>query len=400
MTTINIVSLTHSEDFDGIGSQAIIHRYFSVLKKLTPKKFGFPADTQVNLTLLQTDYQDYLFYWAAFITGFKLKSSISIDDFESVWISTFLQLHYVDTIEDLEKSYKMVSEASKKRILEGERIWKEIDLLIITDIGYNKVFTSLFPFLEKYSIPFVYFDHHNHDEKTIKFYREHCKDQIIDTKKCATQIVHEYFLPNDAISKHISDIGADTDFSKYELPYSKEIMSVISFYRSEWDQLEEIIKNYSKGLFFTEDLLEKYKSIITWEDAEFDELIDSLLSTKHTFSNENTIYFIIGVSNLRAGRSTNRLEQARKHSELGNKINMDLPEPLIVLTIDRKTLNSNIRSKTLDVHKIAEHFGGGGHTHRAGFRFPQHLVKNSTSNKFVPQDIDLDKLFEAISQVL
>jgi oligoribonuclease NrnB/cAMP/cGMP phosphodiesterase (DHH superfamily) len=400
MSPFTIVSLTHSDDFDGIGSQAIIHRYFSVLKKPLPKQFANTPVDSIDLILLQTDYQDYLFYWAAFIVGYKQKLSKQPLNFEKEWIKTVLELHNVQTKEELISNFNTVSDAAKKRILDMSKRWKEIDLIIITDIGYNKIFTSLLPMIEKQSIPFAYFDHHNHDLKSKNFYKKHCAVQIINTKKCGTQIVQEFFLQDDLISQKISDIGVDTDFSKYELSNSRKIMSLISYYRKDWDYLRKIVENYASGEFFDNNMEKDYQDVKKWEDSEFRHMKKGILEATYTFPDGKLVHFIVGVSNLRAGRSMSRLEEALKDKALNHPSKLVSEHPLITLTIDRTQLNSNIHSQLIDVHKIAEYFGGGGHTHRAGFIFPPNLIIKGNIKDFNSEDINLQKFFKIISDFI
>ena len=81
----------------------------------------------------------------------------------------------------------------------------------------------------------------------------------------------------------ILKLGIDTDFSKYEMKNSREIMSVISYYRNDWDVLKKIVFSYSNGIYFTDDMMQKYHTIKIWEDSEFENMVKTLLLTNHAF---------------------------------------------------------------------------------------------------------------------
>jgi oligoribonuclease NrnB/cAMP/cGMP phosphodiesterase (DHH superfamily) len=401
MCAFTILSLTHSDDFDGIGSQAIIHRYFSVLKKPIPTEFHDKPNELVSLKLFQSDYQDYMFYWAAIITGFKQKTSNIPLNFEKIWKKTYLELHQVQSDKELVENFSMVSKAAKKRILDNSSLWKSVDLVIITDIGINEVYREmLLDLIKKNDIPFAYFDHHKHSQDAQEFYKKHSKKYVINSSKftCATRIVHDFFLPNDEISQNIAKLGFNTDHEKCTMPDSKEIMTVISYYRKDGNKLNEIVEKYSNAVNFDEQLKKIYIPIKIWEDAEFDKIKSTLLLTKHRFSDGTLIHFLIGVSELRAGRLMDRLEDARYQSQLEILNPLSSDDKLVLLAIDRNELNSNIHSKSLDVQKVAEHFGGGGHWDRAGFRFPPKLISKEKRKNFIPHDIDLKEFFKEFAQ--
>jgi oligoribonuclease NrnB/cAMP/cGMP phosphodiesterase (DHH superfamily) len=398
MNPTTVVSLSHSDDFDGIGSQAIIYRYFNELKKPIPAIFGNFKNVLVNLVLLQTDYQDYLFYWAAIIAGITIKTEKTHLEFEKIWESTYLKLHNVENITDLKNNYNLVSQESKERILKDVDLWKNIDLVILSDIGYNKTFKSLFGLLKDIELPLAYFDHHNHDEETREFFSKFCKVYFVDTDRCATQIVHDFFLPDDKISQNISKLGYDTDFSKYSVPNSKAIMSVISYFRKDFNKLSNIVKNYASGINFDESLKKEYELIANWENAQVEEMLNALKQFEKKTSNGKHIMIVFGISSLRSGRSMNRLEEICSNDWVkSQKPNID---DLLLFTIDQTSMNTNIKSDSINVHKIAEHFGGGGHINRAGFRFPPVFIKNKGLDSYTFNDLKLNEFIDEVKEFL
>lgn len=398
MSPIKIVSLSHSDDFDGIGSQAIIYRYFIEMHNPIPKEFGSFPEEEIELILLQTDYSDYLYYWAAILAGLEQKTLKLSFDFEALWDSMILTLFNVGDHYELKAENATVSSSSKERIFEDTQLWMNIDFLILSDIGYNKTFKTLLPWLKKWDLPIAYFDHHNHDEETRKFFSQYCRIYNIDTKRCATQIVSDFFLPNDSISQYISNLGADTDFNKFEMKDSREIMSVISHYRKNFGKLNEIVKQYARGTNFDSNLELVFQQVEKWENLQVAEMKKTLKKIVIKNQNAEDIQVIMGISKMRSGRSMHRLDdiynQKWLHAE-NPKINT-----LILFTIDQKSLNTNINSETENVHKIAEHFGGGGHINRAGFRFPYSLMKRNGLSEYTFEDLKIDEFLEELRRIL
>ncbi len=182
--------------------------------------------------------ETYLLYWAAIIAGTTQRIQCKIVNFEKIWESVILKLHNVRTMEELREKYADVSPESKKQILNNTELWKSIDLLILSDIGYNKTFKTLFSDLKQWDIPIAYFDHHTHDMETQEFFSKYCRVYIVDKNRCATQIVHEFFLPEDNISLFISNLGADTDFNGFQMEYSQEIMAIIQLLSKKFCEIK------------------------------------------------------------------------------------------------------------------------------------------------------------------
>ena len=396
MSPLNIVSLSHSDDFDGIGSQAILHRYFVELKKPIPERFGDFSDKEVRIHFFQADYQDYLFYWAAIIAGFKTKNSINPEDFSLELRSTTLKLHNASDMDELRRKFKTTGDVARNRIYLSEEIWKNMDLLILSDIGYNKTFKPLFRMLEELNIPIVYFDHHEHDEDTTRFLSKYCRVYEINEALCTTQLVHRFFLLGDKTSKFIGDLGADTDFEKYEMRTSKEIMSLISYYRKNPCMLHKIIENYSLGINLDSYLKQEYNTINKWETEAAKRMLDSIREIPLFINEKKHVRVFLGISSLRSGRSMKHLYTAVKNGMFSGKPG----ETILLLTIDEQSLNTNIKSDHVDVHKIAEHFGGGGHKKRAGFRFPSIHVKNGEITHITLDDLRLEEFLEEFKKFL
>ncbi len=73
---------------------------------------------------------------------------------------------------------------------------------------------------------------------------------------------------------------------------------------------------------------------------------------------------------------------------------------LLLFTIDQKSMNTNINSENTNVHEIAEHFGGGGHFDRAGFRFPSSYMKRTGLSEYTFEDLKIDEFLEEVKSIL
>ncbi|MFX0049019.1 MAG: DHH family phosphoesterase, partial [Candidatus Hermodarchaeota archaeon] len=144
--------MTHEHDLDGLGSQAIIQRYFNLSSEDRNKEI--------------------IYYFA----------------------------DYTDFVEKINK------------ILSKEPIPSH---LIISDIGFNDSFKETFSYFKvavKKGCQICWFDHHIVDESIKKELSSLIHLYINDTEKCAAQIVKDYYIKNDPVASKIAEFARDTDF--------------------------------------------------------------------------------------------------------------------------------------------------------------------------------------------
>ncbi|MFX0025769.1 MAG: DHH family phosphoesterase [Candidatus Hermodarchaeota archaeon] len=175
-----IVSITHEHDLDGLGSQAIIKRYFD-------------------------------FFYNGVKQEFKQYFS-----------------HYLDFVEKL------------KNILISDNIPSQ---LIITDIGFNEDFKELLPILEgakNNDCKILWFDHHLVSNEIKEKITEFTYLYINDPLRCAAEIVKDYYLPDDSIALKIAELARDSDFKTNKFQFADELQLIIGYNRGESKYQEKI----------------------------------------------------------------------------------------------------------------------------------------------------------------
>ena len=213
-----IISLTHEHDLDGLGSQAIIKRYYNVNPKL--------------------ENPEIKCYFA----------------------------HYTDFYEKLSNIFK-----NNKPPLD----------LIISDIGFNKEFAKLFPIFEKldpnkYTIK--WFDHHIVDKNTIQRLRELLNLYENDPNRCAAEIVKDYYLPNDPIAQQIAEFARDTDFKTYKFSKASDLQLIIEYNRGEGfnENKLKIVEFLSKGDFENPWFQLQYITLEDWYNKEVKTALENI----------------------------------------------------------------------------------------------------------------------------
>ena len=287
-----IVSLTHEHDLDGLGSQAIILRYYRVKREIKKEEIK-------------------LFY-----------------------------AHYLDFKEKI------------KTILDKKDLPDE---LIISDIGFNDDFVNLFNLFERAKskgCKISWFDHHIVDEKIKKEISKFCKIYINDPKRCAAEIVKDYFLPSDPIAIKISQYARDTDFKTKKYPIATDLQLIIGFNRGD-DKIKEkiqIVQLLSEGDFENEWFRKQLEALKEWNEKE------SRLAIERAkiIDLDDDEKFAISHARIGGGRITELLKE-------------HYPGLLAYIGVDERYNESIIFSNKINCREFARLFNGGGHVERAGF---------------------------------
>ncbi|MBD3352088.1 MAG: hypothetical protein GF364_11430 [Candidatus Lokiarchaeota archaeon] len=420
MSEINIVSFTHSEDLDGIGSQAIVHRYFKVLKHKPDKSLlnrSSLTETQIdsiekiNLNYVRTDYTDYLYYIAAlfaqnmdkFNSSFIEKMGVVKAGFIDKWNTILKILFKTQKYAENDEPLDIIIPSTYDIILKIKDSLKNVHLLILTDLGFNPSFKCLFPFLSNSRISLTYFDHHEQDEITQKFFSDLCGAYIIDAKRCASEIIQDYFLPDDKIANKIADYSHDSDFRKWEIKETEKWQTIIGKYSRNYDVLDMFVNNFAIGNFSAPEIEQLYQDLLKWQKSQENYLMEHITKKKITLFGIGGIEFSFSASDMRPGRSLRVIEQ--KYEEIfEHKFKFfDQEHHFIMIAINITTGKVNINSNIINVYKIASYFGGGGHVERAGFSLPTQYIKddvksNNYYEKLKMEDFIRD-IIELISQV-
>lgn len=411
MKTFKIASITHGEDIDGVGSQSIIYRYFEILKKpliaeLLSSDQNLPSDTAVEVICLRTDYNDYLYYWSAILAqnldklksgskfwfqDRKLNFSAKLKKISEDIIVDHVQNNNADPLD------KILPKTRENILNMAERL-KEIDLVIITDLGVNRTQRNLHQLLNDFNLEIAYFDHHTHDPESKKFFEKYAV-YLNDENRCASQIVKDFFLPGDEISDKISFYAADSDFNTYKSQNSEDFQSYLGRYMFEYDKIDLLRDCFVAGDFNNskvKDLIDEAKK---WELTQ-EKYIRKTLYKDFLQISGKRVEFVLCTSKLRPGRAVRWVQ--RNYGEIFPNKNgkTETESPNLILGVNITNRKMNIRSNTFNIYKVAQSFGGGGHPKRAGFVFPADYLIQDEHEKIFIKKIRINEFVDDIIKII
>ena len=307
-----IVSITHEHDLDGLGSQAIIKRYFNLNQEIHPDEIR-------------------CFY-----------------------------AHYIDFVEKV------------SNILDSKSLPSH---LIISDIGFNEDFVDLFSVFKnakKQGCKILWFDHHIVDDLIKEKIRNLVYIYSNDTKKCAAEIVKDYYLPDDSIASKIAEFARDTDFRTDVYKLASDLQLIIGFNRgAQNDQNKRrIVELLSQGDFENSWFRSQLKILKKWHEDE------STFALNHAKSIPMVSFgrIIISWAKIGGGKIANLLKE--KFPEAKARIGIDIRHNEII-----------IHSDFINCRDFARSFSGGGHKERAGFKYPKIFEMDNVLTKSFIDDI-------------
>lgn len=410
MDIYKIISLTHSEDLDGLCSQTIIYRYFSILKKPIPQ-FLLGNDTNnkpIHLVTLRTDYTDFPYYLSAiFAQNLHKFNQVVLDKldlsknsinhkFHEIWKRIYNFMMVEDNFQPFEELYI----ETKINIEKYHKEFSDIDMILISDLGFNQSFKPFFPIFDAFNCKISYLDHHEHDPETRAFFARRCQLYNISEDKCATQIVQGIFLPNDEIAKNITFFGIDSDFQKWQNPLSEQFQSTISKYSYNYEILDLFRDLFAIGDFKNPKLTKLYQDLKVWEKDQENYLFNHMIKKNIPLGNYPQVEIILSASEMRPGRTLRTIE--RNYEKLfGHKFDSnDKNTPHIMISLNIVNGKMNIKSNVFNVFKVANYFKGGGHIERAGFNVPQEFLKNNSLTGNYLEKLDIDGFLKKVLNVL
>lgn len=160
----------------------------------------------------------------------------------------------------------------------------------------------------------------------------------------------KYFHPKKKVPKLLLHVE-DVDIWKFKLKNTKELTSAISLYKMDfkvWDNLAKKLENSKTAKI----IIDAGRAIIGFKNKIIEEMVEGAELVEFE-----------GYKTLLAGSPTTI------HSELGNALVKKMPPLGIVYRRKGDNLKISLRSDgTVDVSKIAQKYGGGGHKAAAGFQ--------------------------------
>lgn len=191
-------------------------------------------------------------------------------------------------------------------------------------------------------------DHHL-SAKRISDFNKFKKVTIkLNMKRSASVLVWQYFFPKRKIPALLLYIE-DMDLWKFKRPYTREILATINlpdFDFEKWNKLIKEIENKKTRKKY----IEAGKKIVEYQDEVIAGLVAQAKEVK--FGRYKTL--VVNSSLL--------------ISEIGNALIKKMP-PMAVIWFEagKKKVVSLRSNGEVDVSKIAEKYGGGGHKKAAGF---------------------------------
>jgi len=202
--------------------------------------------------------------------------------------------------------------------------------------------------LKKNDCEIVIIDHHLSAKRNLDLICPGSFIMRLNMKRAAAVLTWKYFFPEKRIPKLLLYIE-DIDLWKFKKRFSREIVASINlpdFDFKKWNKLVKDIEDIDKR---KESILEG-KKIVEYQDEMIEEIVKKAKKIK------------IGKIKTLAVNSSVLI------SEVGDALIKKLP-PIAVIwfeTGDRKRVSLRSNGK-IDVSKIAEKYGGGGHKCAASF---------------------------------
>jgi uncharacterized protein len=196
----------------------------------------------------------------------------------------------------------------------------------------------------------VVLDHH----ESARAFAERAPEYVYDAERSGATIAWNYFHP-EMPAPRLMRYLEDGDLYRYALPETRDIFSyllVLPFAFSAWDELALGLEDDAKR-----DAILKKASAYT----EFFEAFaqSSVERAKKVRFEGYEIYFVATHPNITV------------KSYVGHELYTKLPPFALIVTAHPNGFGVSIRGDgTVDVAKIAEKYGGGGHPGSAGFFIP------------------------------
>jgi len=189
-------------------------------------------------------------------------------------------------------------------------------------------------------------DHHLSTEQVLSLYDEY----RFDINHSAAVLSWKYFFPQKPVPKILTYIE-DIDIWRHQIPFSREIDTIIDVYATDFKQWDKLAKEIERPL-----KRKKYITIGQIITSYQDKLIDKIVNKAKLVKFEGYTVFAVNSPIL--------------ISEVGNALVKKQPPLAIVWSEINHAIWFSLRSDdSCDVSKIAEKYGGGGHKGAAAFYF-------------------------------
>lgn len=161
----------------------------------------------------------------------------------------------------------------------------------------------------------------------------------------------KYFHPGKKTPMFLRYVE-DRDIWTWKMPHAKELLSAIEFPYNDFKKMSRLVDNIER-VSFRSDRIKEGKVYLAYEDRMYKKLME--LAEPVQFEGHNVL--AVNAPHMFA-------------SKLGNLLVVEKKAPFaIIWTREGDMINVSLRAgKKVDVSKIAEKYGGGGHKAAAGLR--------------------------------
>jgi len=246
-----IVSITHEHDLDGLGSQAIIKRYFDM------------TASKEEMTFFDANYSNFVEIIKNVISSEKNLTKLIISDI------------------GFNKSFR--------------------------------VLFNLFKSAKARKCQVLWFDHHIVDDSIKDRISNFIEIYINDTLKCAAEIIKDYFLPNDLVAIKIAEFARDTDFKTDKFELASKIQSIIGYNLGSkgFQNRRILVDKLSEGKFTDPWFDSQTQELEKWLKKETEKTIEN--AKKIHIENFGDVY--ISYAQIGGGRITQILNKEFPNSK-------------------------------------------------------------------------------------
>ncbi|MCE4617782.1 MAG: DHHA1 domain-containing protein [Desulfurococcales archaeon] len=244
------------------------------------------------------------------------------------------------------------------------------DTVAIMDLGQpGREWNHLLSVIQKITrkgINVEWYDHHVWDKEDIEKLRDLGVNVAIDRTTCAAGVVSRYSRkiygePNGKLAKYLEELESSicaADLWRWNHPLAPKLFRVVSLHGAKGDARRRLVLGKLVSLRLWDDELEEI--LIDYVDAE---LSNYGRITKHTIKVEADNCVIAGVVKPYGPPSNSFIG-----AYLLARFNAD------IAVIIRENGAISLRSRTIDVQRIAKRLGGGGHPKAAGAKIELGLL--------------------------
>lgn len=192
----------------------------------------------------------------------------------------------------------------------------------------------------------IVIDHHISSIENVKISTDH----RYAVKNSGAVLAWQYFHPEKPAPKLLQYIE-DMDLWKFKHKFTRAVIAAISTYESRFIVWDKIAKDLEKSKT-SKKYVDEGRAIIKYQDMVIKKIADK------------------GIKARLDGRSVFAVNAPLLESNIGNYIWKNKKVIGLIWHFKKEKVKVSLRSGgDIDVSKIAEKFGGGGHKHSSGFDF-------------------------------